>query len=134
MYNVYITECKNSNYTKLLRKEMCKNNQILCKSYHLLHAWGLIILNCLYYNSHQFIDKVDYVELVKLSIDIKSSDICIENFVDKQQLIFAHQLLSYAYKLRMQYYKYCNIKPDKSHVHFYKNVKETIKKLEKHLN
>ena len=124
MYNVYLTECKESSFTSVLKKQMCRGYKILCKTYHLLHVWSLLVLNCLFFNEE--ITKITNDNLAKAVININQGNNCINNLQTKNNLKFAKYLLNNAYEFRSNFKHYCGKNIDKPHKHFIGRVKETI--------
>jgi 5'(3')-deoxyribonucleotidase len=131
MYNVYITECNDSVYTTLLRKNMCKNKKIICRSYHLLHLWSLLVLDCLIFT--KTITAIDYTSLVNENIHINASDACIKKItsIATSKLNLAKQLIGCALHLRQNFKKYCNVSIDFNHKMFIGSLKKTIKQIDK---
>ena len=50
IFSIYIDKCKNTNYHVQIKQYMCDNQCNLCKIYHLLTSWGLLITECLKMN------------------------------------------------------------------------------------
>jgi peroxiredoxin family protein len=131
MYNVYVTQCNDSSYTELLKNNMCKNNKIICRAYHLLHLWSLMVLECLIFEEP--VTVVDYNTLVKKKINMKKSDACISKIksMPTSKLNFSKQLIECALHLRQNYKKYCNKPIDYGHKIFIGFLKKTIQEINK---
>lgn len=130
MFNVYLTQCKKSQYTKLLKKQMCKNIKIICNTYHLMHIWSLLVVGCLHFQTA--ISSIDYSTLVNVKIDMIKSDDCVKNLQHKNNLELAKQLLKCSHHLRQNMNKYCSFPMDHSHRRFISSVRKTITLLEQH--
>jgi hypothetical protein len=132
MYNVYLTECKDSSFTSVLKSQMCRGYKILCKTYHLLHIWSLLVLNCLFFQEP--ITRITNENLAKAIIDINQGNSCIDKLQTKNNLRLAKYLLNNAYELRKNFKHYCGKNIDKKHYEFIKKVERTIKKINKQIN
>ena len=129
---VYLTECKESSFTSVLKNQMCRGYKILCKTYHLLHVWSLLNLNCLFFNEP--ITRITNENLAKAIINIKLGNTCIDNLQSRNNLRLAKYLLNNAYELRKNFKHYCGKNIDKKHYEFIKSVEKTIKKINKRFN
>lgn len=129
MYNVYLTECKDSSFTSVLKNQMCRGYKILCKIYHLLHIWSLLVLNCLYFKGD--IDRITNGNLAKAIIDINQGNSCVDNLQTRTNLRLSKYLLNNSYELRKNFKHYCGKNIDKKHYDFIKRVQQTINKIDK---
>jgi hypothetical protein len=134
MYNIYITECKNSIYTKFLTKHMCKKNQnIICKIYHLMQIWSLLLLQCLYFKNvtASNITNVNYSDLINYKIDTRQGITCIKNIKSNHNIQLAKQLLNCSIYLRKNVKKYCDIPLNLDHKNYIKTLLATQAELNK---
>lgn len=128
MYNVYVTQCKDSSFTKILKNHMCLGYQVICKTYHLMHVWSLMLLDCLYFQSD--IKHISNITLAKAKIHIQNGDKCIKTLQSKNNLELAKQLLTCANHLRKNFKHYCDKKIDINHKIFIKKIEETLRLIE----
>lgn len=132
MYNVYVTQCKNSDFTTLLKNYMCIKSKIICNTYHLMHVWSLMILDCLYFQSH--VKHINNKEFAKARLNIAKSNDCVKKLQLKTNLELSKQLLTCAHHLRENFKHYCDKNIDKSHKMFIGTIKKTLRLIQSQIN
>lgn len=124
--------CKKSIDIKYVKSFMCHNKYTICKMYHILTNWGLIMLECTHFINKN-VDLLNNAVLHQKHILMNMQQVktCINtlNLNNRQRIINGYNLLSSALYLRLNYFTYCDIPITPKHAKFNDDLAELIQDL-----
>lgn len=145
LFSVYIDYCKNNDNYKLIKTFMCDNQCNLCKMYHLMTSWGLLMINCLYVKTRTSgrVNQLLHLTMTynkdvsnfvlynnETLLDLNSVFNCIQNTKENESMLKeSYFLISSGLYLREHFAYFCNKSIDRKHTKF----NQTLERIQNHL-